>query len=560
VIRGVGSCAGGSWEFNVPQFGSTGNRVHGNHLIEKDSALRGKRHSTMQKESRTLDQIRAEATQGGGDARIEAQHAKGKQTARERIEQLLDPGTFQEMGMYVTHRASGFGMEKSHPYTDGVVTGWGKIDGKQVYVFAQDFTIMGGSVGQAHGQKIAALLETAQRNGAPVIGLNDSGGARIQEGVDALAGYGDIFYRNVHASGVIPQISVILGPCAGGAVYSPAITDFVFMVDKTAHMFITGPEVVKAVTHQDVSFDELGGAGIHRAKSGVAHFTAPDETTLLSNVRWLLSFLPPNNLTPPARIPTQDDPRRLTPELAQVVPVDPQQPYDVRDVIASLIDDKEFLEVQSEYAGNLVIGFARLDGYPVGIVANQPLNLAGVLDINCSDKGARFIRFCDAFHIPLVTLVDTPGFLPGTEQEHGGIIRHGAKLAYAYSEATVPKVTLILRKAYGGAYIVMGSKHLGGDVNYAWANAELAVMGPDGAVNIIYSKDIQAAKDPAAQRAKLIQDYRAELANPLIAASRGYLDDVLDPSESRARLISALESLREKRQSTPSRKHGNIPL
>jgi acetyl-CoA carboxylase carboxyltransferase component len=514
----------------------------------------------MQKESRTLEQIRAEAAQGGGEARIQAQHAKGKQTARERIEQLLDPGTFQEMGMYVTHRASGFGMEKVHPYTDGVVTGWGKIDDKQVYVFAQDFTIMGGSVGQAHGQKIAYLLETAQRNGAPVIGLNDSGGARIQEGVDSLAGYGDIFFRNVHASGVIPQISVILGPCAGGAVYSPAITDFVFMVEKTAHMFITGPEVVKAVTHQDVSFDELGGAGIHRTKSGVAHFTAPDEQTLLANVRWLLSFLPPNNLTPPACIPTQDDPRRATPELVQVVPADPQQPYDVRDVIAALVDVKEFLEVQSEYACNLVIGFARLDGHPVGIVANQPLHLAGVLDIDCSDKGARFIRFCDAFHIPLVTLVDTPGFLPGTEQEHGGVIRHGAKLAYAYSEATVPKVTLILRKAYGGAYIVMGSKHLGGDVNFAWANAEIAVMGPDGAVNIIFSKDIQAAQDPAGRRAELIKDYRAELANPLIAASRGYLDDVLDPAESRGRLIRALEALREKRQPTPARKHGNIPL
>jgi acetyl-CoA carboxylase carboxyltransferase component len=514
----------------------------------------------MPKEPRTLEQIRAEAALGGGEARIEAQHSKGKQTARERIEHLLDPGTFQEIGMYVTHRASGFGMEKSHPFTDGVVTGWGKIDDKQVYVFAQDFTIMGGSVGEAHGKKIAHLLETARRNGAPVIGLNDSGGARIQEGVDSLASYGDIFYRNVHASGVVPQISIILGPCAGGAVYSPAITDFIFMVEKTAHMFITGPEVVKAVTHQDVSFDELGGAAIHRTQSGVAHFTAPDEESLLSNVRWLLSFLPPNNLTPPVRIPAQDDPRRSTPELAQVVPADPQQPYDVRDVITSLVDDKEFLEVQSEYAANLVIGFARLDGYPVGIVANQPLHLAGVLDINCSDKGARFIRFCDAFHIPLVTLVDTPGFLPGTEQEHGGVIRHGAKLAYAYSEATVPKVTLILRKAYGGAYIVMGSKHLGGDMNYAWASAEIAVMGPDGAVNIIFSKDIQAAKDPAARRAELIKDYRSELANPLIAASRGYLDDVIDPSESRRRLIGALDGLREKRQPTPARKHGNIPL
>ncbi len=514
----------------------------------------------MPKESKNLAQIRAEAVLGGGEARITAQHEKGKQTARERIDQLLDPGTFQEVGMFVTHRAQGLGMEKSHPLTDGVITGWGKIDGKPVYVFAQDFTVIGGSVGEAHGRKIANLLEMAQRNGAPVIGLNDSGGARIQEGVDALAGYGQIFYRNVSASGVIPQISVILGPCAGGAVYSPAITDFVFMVEKTAHMFITGPEVVKAVTHQDVSFDELGGAAIHRSQSGVAHFTAPDEESLLSSVRWLLSYLPPNNLTPPACVPTEDEPQRPTPELRQVVPLNPQEPYDVRSVIEALVDDKEFLEVQSEYAPSIVIGFARMDGYPVGVVANQPLHLAGVLDINSSDKGARFIRFCDAFHIPLLTLVDTPGFLPGTDQEHGGVIRHGAKLAYAYAEATVPKVTLILRKAYGGAYIVMGSKHLGGDLNFAWTNAEIAVMGPDGAVNIVFSKEIQAAENPADRRAELIQQYRSELANPLIAASRGYLDDILDPSESRKRLITALDTLREKRQQTPPRKHGNIPL
>jgi acetyl-CoA carboxylase carboxyltransferase component len=514
----------------------------------------------MTKTSSPLEQIRAEAILGGGEARIAAQHSKNKQTARERLEQLLDPGSFQETGTFVTHRATGLGMEKSHPYTDGVVTGWGKIDGRLVYVFAQDFTIMGGSVGEAHGMKIASLLDMARQNGAPVIGLNDSGGARIQEGVDALAGYGQIFYRNVQSSGVVPQISVILGPCAGGAVYSPAITDFVFMVEKTAHMFITGPEVVKAVTHQEVSFDQLGGAAIHREQSGVAHFTAPDEESLLSNVRWLLSFLPSNNLTPPPYLPPRDDPQRAIPELAQIVPADPQQPYDVRSVIEALVDDKEFLEVQSEYACNLVIGFARLDGYPVGIVANQPLHLAGVLDINSSDKGARFIRFCDAFHIPLVTLVDTPGFLPGIDQEYGGVIRHGAKLAYAYSEATVPKVTLILRKAYGGAYIVMGSKHLGGDVNYAWSSAEIAVMGPEGAVSIIFAKDIQAAKDPVVERDRLIKNYRAEFATPLIAASRGYLDDVIDPSESRIRVIHALEVLREKRQPTPSRKHGNIPL
>lgn len=514
----------------------------------------------MDKVSTALEKIRTEASQGGGEARIAAQHAKNKQTARERLEQLLDPGSFQETGMFVTHRASGLGMEKSHPFTDGVVTGWGKVEGRLVYVFAQDFTIMGGSVGEAHGQKIATLLDLARQNGAPVIGLNDSGGARIQEGVESLAGYGQIFHRNVQCSGVVPQISVILGPCAGGAVYSPAITDFIFMVEKTAHMFITGPEVVKAVTHQEVSFDQLGGAAIHRELSGVAHFTAPDEETLLSNVRWLLSFLPQNNLTPPPFQPPTDDPQRALPELGQVVPSDPQQPYDVRSVIEALVDGGEFLEVQGDYAANLVIGFARMDGYPVGIVANQAFHLAGVLDINSSDKGARFIRFCDAFHIPLVTLVDTPGFLPGTDQEYGGVIRHGAKLAYAYAEATVAKVTLVLRKAYGGAYIVMGSKHLGGDYNLAWANAEIAVMGPEGAVSIVFAKDIAAAADPAAERQRLIQNYRAEFATPLIAASRGYLDDVIEPAESRARIIRALEALREKRQATPSRKHGNIPL
>ncbi len=514
----------------------------------------------MTSEPRNLETIRQEASVGGGDKRIAAQHAKGKQTARERITRLLDPDTFHEVGMFVTHRASGLGMEASHPITDGVITGWGKVDGRLVYVFAQDFTIMGGSVGESHGKKIAALLEMANRSGAPVIGLNDSGGARIQEGVDALAGYGDIFFRNVQSSGVIPQISVILGPCAGGAVYSPAITDFIFMVEKTSHMFITGPEVVKAVMHQEVSFDDLGGAAVHRTQSGVAHFTAPDEDSLLADVRTLLSYLPSNNLTPPPHLPSSDDPRRSTPELAQLVPQEMQQPYDVRAVIESLVDSAEFLEVQAEFAPNLVIGFARMDGYTVGIVANQPLHLAGVLDINSSDKGARFIRFCDAFHIPLVTLVDTPGFLPGTDQESGGIIRHGAKLAYAYAEATVPKVTLVLRKAYGGAYIVMSSKHLGGDVNYSWASAEIAVMGPEGAVNIIFSKEIQALDDPAARRDELIRHYRSELANPLIAASRGYLDDVIEPAESRIRLIAALEALREKRDPTPSRKHGNIPL
>ncbi len=507
-----------------------------------------------------LEAMRQKALLGGGEAQIEKQHAKGKRTARERIAQLLDKDTFCETDMYVTHRASGFGMENNHPLSDGVVTGWGKVDGRIVYVFAQDFTVLGGSLGEAHGRKIAKLMDLAYQNGAPLIGLNDSGGARIQEGVDSLASYGEIFFRNTRASGVIPQISVILGPCAGGAVYSPGITDFVFMTEKNAYMFITGPEVIRAVTHEDVDFDTLGSAGTHHNKSGVAHFTAPDEDACLEQVRELLSYLPPNNMTPPPYLPTTDDPRRLTSELAQIVPVDPQSAYDTHDVITSLVDDGVFMEVQPEYARNIVVGFARLDGRPVGIVANQPDFLAGVLDINASDKGARFIRFCDAFHIPLVTLVDTPGFLPGTDQEHNGIIRHGAKMIYAYAEASVPKVTIILRKAYGGAYIVMSSKHLRSDLNFAWPNAEIAVMGPDGAVNIVFRKDIEKADDPAAARAEKTRQYREDLANPFVAASRGYIDDVIQPAESRARLIAALESLREKRQPTPPRKHGNIPL
>jgi acetyl-CoA carboxylase carboxyltransferase component len=507
-----------------------------------------------------LETRRAAARLGGGAARSAAQHAKGKRTARERIAALLDPNTFDEIGMFVTHRAAGFGLEADHPLGDGVVTGTGKIEGRPVCVFAQDFTVLGGSVGEAHGRKIARLMDVALQNGVPLIGLNDSGGARIQEGVDALAAYGDIFYRNVQASGVIPQISVILGPCAGGAVYSPAITDFVFMVEGLAHMFITGPDVIRAVTHEDVDFETLGGAGVHAARSGVVHFTAPDEDAVFTHLRWLLTFLPPNNLAPPPYSPTDDDPRRPTPELASIVPADPQQPYDARAVIEALVDDGEFLEVQPAFAPNLVVGFARLDGHPVGVVANQPAVLAGVLDIDAGDKGARFIRFCDAFHIPLVTLVDTPGFLPGTDQEHDGIIRHGAKLIYAYAEATVPKVALILRKAYGGAYIVMGSKHLAGDVNLAWPTAEIAVMGPESAVNVVFRKDLAAAADPDAARADLIRRYREELATPFVAAARGYLDDVIDPAESRARLVAALDFLRDKRQRTPKRKHGNIPL
>ncbi|MEJ5311412.1 MAG: acyl-CoA carboxylase subunit beta [Anaerolineae bacterium] len=510
--------------------------------------------------SQTLHTRREAARLGGGEARIAAQHAKGKRTARERIAALLDPDSFSETGMFVTHRAVGFGLENDHPAGDGVVTGTGKIEGRPVCVFAQDFTVLGGSVGEAHGRKIARLMDIALQTGVPLIGLNDSGGARIQEGVDALAAYGEIFYRNVQASGVIPQLSVILGPCAGGAVYSPAITDFVFMAEETAHMFITGPDVIRAVTREEVDFETLGGAGIHASRSGVAHFTAPDEDAVFAQVRWLLTFLPPNNLTPPPSIVASDDPRRATPELRDAVPADPQQPYDVRAVIEPLVDDGEFLEVQPAFAQNLVVGFARLDGHPVGIVANQPATLAGVLDIDAGDKGARFIRFCDAFHIPLMTLVDTPGFLPGTDQEHNGIIRHGAKLIFAYAEATVPKVTLILRKAYGGAYIVMGSKHLAGDVNLAWPTAEIAVMGPESAVNVVFRKDLTAAADPDTCRADLIRRYREELANPFVAASRGYLDDVIDPAESRARLIAALDFLRDKRQRTPKRKHGNIPL
>jgi acetyl-CoA carboxylase carboxyltransferase component len=507
-----------------------------------------------------LNEIRKKAQLGGGEERIQKQHSKGKQTARERIDMLLDGGTFHEVGMFVTHRATAFGMERDHSLGDGVVTGWGKIDGRTVYVFAQDFTVMGGSVGEAHGKKIAKILELAHQNGAPVIGLNDSGGARIQEGVESLAGYGDIFHQNVRASGVIPQISVILGPCAGGAVYSPAITDFVFMVEGTAHMFITGPEVVTAVTHEEVDSDQLGGAEVHAGKSGVAHFTATDEETLLMQVRYLLSFLPANNLTPAPRSEPVDTPDRSVPQVEQIVPVDPQKPYDVHAVIEALVDDGEFLEVHRDYAKNIVVGYARLNGYPVGIIANQADYLAGVIDINASDKGARFIRFCDAFHIPLVTLVDTPGFLPGLEQEHGGVIRHGAKMIFAYSEATTPKIALILRKAYGGAYIVMSSKHLGSDLNYAWPNAEIAVMGPEGAVKIVFRRELKEAEDPAARQEELTRQYRSQLATPLVAAARGYVDDVIYPPQSRACLIAALESLQKKRQATPARKHGNIPM
>ena len=507
-----------------------------------------------------LQAMRAEASLGGGQKRIDKQHEKGKRTARERLEILFDPGSFIETDAFVTHRASGLGMETSHPLGDGVVTGWGKVDGRIVYAYAQDFTVLGGSLGEAHGMKIARLMDMALQNGAPLVGLNDSGGARIQEGVGSLAAYGEIFYRNTRASGVIPQISVILGPCAGGAVYSPAITDFVFMVEHTAHMFITGPEVVRAVTHEDVDFDSLGGAAVHAGRSGVAHFTAKDEQAVFLSLRRLLSFLPDNNLVQPPYTAPLDDAQRTTPELEHLVPADPQKAYDVHDVIRCLVDDGNFMEVQEQYAPNLVVGFAHLDGHVIGLVANQPAHLAGVLDIDASDKGGRFIRCCDAFHIPLITLVDTPGFLPGVEQEYGGIIRHGAKMIYAYAEASVPKIALILRKAYGGAYIVMSSKHLRSDMNFALPNAEIAVMGPEGAVNIIHRKELSAAADPNAARQERIREYREEFANPYTAAARGYLNDVIAPAETRIRLIASLESLRNKRQAAPARKHGNIPL
>jgi len=507
-----------------------------------------------------LAAMEAQARQGGGPERIERQHARGKMTARERLEALLDPGSFFELDGFVTHRATEFGLDRKRPLGDGVVTGWGEIDGRLVYVFAQDFTVLGGSVGEAHGHKICKVLDLALENGAPVIGLNDSGGARIQEGVDALAAYGEIFYRNVLASGVIPQVSVIMGPCAGGAVYSPALTDFTVMVEGTARMFITGPDVVRAVTHEEVTPDQLGGAGVHHRTSGVAHFVAPDDAGALALVRRLLSYLPANNAEDPPYLPSTDPPDRADPELDRLVPEDPAQGYDMREVIRRVVDDGEFLEVQAAFAPNLVVGLARLAGHVVGLVAQQPAVLAGVLDIDASDKGARFIRFCDCFNIPLVTFTDTPGFLPGVAQEHGGIIRHGAKMIYAYAEASVPKVSIVTRKAYGGAYIVMSSKHLRGDVCLAWPGAEIAVMGPEGAVNVVFRRKLAAAEEPEEERARLVREYRERFANPYVAAARGYLDGVIRPSQTRPVLVRALRMLRDKRVHRPPRKHGNIPL
>jgi propionyl-CoA carboxylase beta chain len=499
---------------------------------------------------------RAQARQGGGPERIEAQHAKGKYTARERIELLLDRGSFREMDMFVEQRQPDLPKYLS----DSVVTGWGTLDRRLVYVFSQDFTVFGGSLGEAHAAKICKVMDLALKNGAPVIGLNDSGGARIQEGVASLGAYADIFLRNTLASGVIPQISAILGPCAGGAVYSPALTDFIVMVDHTSHMFITGPDVVRAVTREEVSFDELGGAVTHSTRSGVCHLLAEDEVGALQLVRQLMSYLPSNNMDDPPRLDTTDDPNRTEDRLAALVPDEPNKPYDIKDVIRLVVDHGEFFELHERFAPNLVVGFARLGGRVVGIVANQPAVLAGVLDINSSRKGARFVRFCDCFNIPLVTFEDVPGFLPGVDQEHGGVIVHGAKLLYAFCEATVPKLTVITRKAYGGAYDVMSSKHIRGDYNLAWPSAEIAVMGPEGAVNIVFRKELAQAADVAARRAELIQTYRDKFAHPYIAAGRGYVDDVIEPHETRPRLIQALNMLHNKRDSNPPKKHGNIPL
>lgn len=502
-----------------------------------------------------LEEYNKKAEIGGGVERIEKQHAAGKKSARERIMQLLDPGTFTEVDKLVTHRSYDFGMEANKILGDGVISGYGKVNGRLVYVFAQDFTVFGGSLSRANADKIVKIQNLALKMGAPVVGLNDSGGARIQEGVESLAGYADIFYNNVISSGVIPQISAILGPCAGGAVYSPALTDFIFMVNEKSHMFVTGPDVIKTVTHEDVSKEDLGGALTHNTKSGVAHFNGPDEDTTIMMIRELLSFLPSNNLEDPPVKTTIDPSDRVEESLQEIVPADPNRPYDMLDIIQKVIDNGHFLEVQAQYAKNIIVGFARFGGRPVGIVANQPAHLAGVLDINSSTKAARFVRFCDAFNIPLVTFVDVPGFLPGTNQEFGGIIKHGAKLLYAFSEATVPKITIITRKAYGGAYDVMSSKHIGADVNFAYPTAEIAVMGPEGAINIIHRNKITEE-----EKAGAVQEYRDKFANPFKAASLGYIDEIIHPKNTRKKIIDALDMTQNKRKSNPPKKHGNIPL
>jgi propionyl-CoA carboxylase beta chain len=523
---------------------------------------RNPRKKSGRKEIAELRRRSAAAEEGGGAERREREHQAGKLSARERIALLLDEGTFEELDKFVTHRCVDFGMDQQQPPGDGFITGFGRIDGRLVYVFAQDFTVFGGSLSESNALKICKIMDTAMRVGAPLIGLNDSGGARIQEGVRSLAGYADIFLRNTLASGVIPQISAIMGPCAGGAVYSPAITDFIFMTADASYMFVTGPDVIKTVTHEEVTKQELGGAMTHNATSGVAHFAARDDAECLAMIRELLSFLPSNNMEDPPRRAAADPADRADPSLDDVVPADAMQPYDMKDVIHAVADDRYFFEVQEHFAKNILTGFARLDGRPVGIVANQPAVLSGVLDINASVKGARFVRFCDAFNIPLVTFEDVPGFLPGTQQEFGGIIKHGAKLLFAFAEATVPKLTVITRKAYGGAYCVMASKHIRTDANFAWPTAEIAVMGAEGAVNIVYKRELEQA--PASERERLRQqktaEFRERFANPYVAAERGYIDAIIEPRETRRRLITALAALENKRDTNPKKKHGNIPL
>ncbi len=518
--------------------------------------------STNKTDPRILElrERKGAARQGGGPERIAAQHAKGKMTARERMDLLLDKGSFKEMDIFVTHNSNEFGLDKQKVPGDGVVTGYGTLDGRLVYIYSQDFTVIGGSVSYAHAQKICKIMDMAMKNGAAVIGMNDSGGARIQEGVHSLAGYADIFYRNVKASGVVPQISLIMGPCAGGAVYSPAITDFVVMVKDTSHMFVTGPDVVKTVTHEEVTFEELGGASVHSSKSGVAHFSADSESDAIFLAQQLMSYLPNNNMEDPPFVPPTDDPLRQDEELDSVVPDNPNKPYDMKEIIRRIVDGGQFLEVHQHWAQNVIVCFARLGGRPVGIVAQQPSVLAGVLDVDASQKAARFVRFCDAFNIPLIVLEDVPGFMPGLNQEHGGIIRHGAKLLYAFAEATVPKITVIVRKAYGGAYCVMNPRHLGADMVLAWPSAEIAVMGPEGAVNVIFRRDIADAADPVARKNELVADYRDRFANPYVAAAAGFIDNVIEPHETRPRLINTLEMLQNKREQMPPKKHGNIPL
>ena len=507
-----------------------------------------------------LREIKAESRQGGGPDRVEAQHKKGRMTARERIDMLLDVGSFREVDAFVSHRTHDFDLDKRKYISDSVVTGWGTINGRLVYIFSQDFTVLGGSLGEVHAEKIVKIMDMAMKNGAPVIGLNDSGGARIQEGVVSLGGYADIFLRNTLASGVVPQISVIMGPCAGGAVYSPALTDFIFMVRGSSYMFITGPEVVKAVTHEDVTFEELGGADVHAETSGVCHVAADSEADALYLVQKMLSYIPQNNMEDPPFVPTGDDPLRREIRLDTIIPDDPSKPYDMKEVIGLIVDNNEFYEIQESYAQNIVVGFARLGGHSIGIIANQPAVLAGVLDINASEKAARFVRFCDAFNIPILTFVDVPGFLPGTAQEWGGIIKHGAKLLYAYCEATVPKLTVITRKAYGGAYDVMSSKHIRGDVNLAWPSAEIAVMGPKGAAEIIFRKEILGSDNPEKMLIQKEREYRNKFANPYLAAERGYIDEVIYPAETRLRLIQSLQMIESKSDENPAKKHGNLPL